>query len=354
LLWPTVVRTSPREPLFHSGFPLVGPARLDGALCSLVTLGPDALAVVNPPERTAIAAPLEEACRDASPRPDGERGRVGRLVRLETAHGPVHGYVYPRRHATGLIVAFSGLGMPAAGWINQRFAETAALHGLATFAPARDEAARPIWFDPRREALRALDAAAQVASACAIEPPGNVAFVGISMGGLEALLANREALQRGYSARAAVLDPLLDVSLVADHLDSFWHPLAVDSVQAYFRRILTGRYGEDPPPAFREVLHRTASHREALTDPLVDTPPSWLCQAQRDAYAIFLSDTDPVLGDRQRDFARACGFPLRPAGVPGHTPLACRPALFEEMVQAIVTAPRVAARAESVVGASIQ
>ncbi len=336
-LWPSVVPASPRsgEPLFHAG------AGLDGALCSLVTLGPDATRVVSEPEGVDGAISVEEACQQE---PAGIRGqgRTAQLIRVSTALGHLYGYLFPLRGATGLVVAFSGLGMPPAGWINERFAEVGAKRGFATFAPVRDETARPIYFDPLREARRAIDAAGQIAAACRIGPPARLAFVGISLGGMEALLANRDALQRGMWTRAAVLDPVLDVRLATSNLDSFWHSFAVDSVQGYFRRILTERYHEDPPPTFHDVMGRTASHPEALTDIRSDAPSAWLCQvAQRKAYAIFLSDTDPALGDAQREFAISCGFPLRKALAPGHAPLACRLEIFEEMLGDLPEPPRI-------------
>lgn len=331
--WPTVVRTSPREPLFHSGFPLVGGARTDAALCSLATVGPEATLLVSPPEKTDGAVPLSEVCGKTSA--DAGRVQHAPLVEIETAHGTVYGFLFAREtYVKGVLVAFSGLGMPPAGWINQRFAAVSASHGYAVFAPVRDERARPIYFDPVREARRAIDAASRIRESCRFGPA--LGFLGISLGGLEALVANREASRRGMVTRAAVLDPVLDVQLVTDNLDSFWHGLAVDSMQAYFRRILAGRYQEWPPPSFRDVMDRTRTHADALTDLLRDQPSAWLCSADREVFAIFLSDTDPVLGHRQREFARACRFPLRAARAPGHTPLACRLELFEEMVAAAV------------------
>jgi hypothetical protein len=336
-LWPTVVPPSSGrgEPLFHSGFPLGEGARFDGALCSLLTLGPDATRVVSEPERLEGAVSLEEACRHEPPGTEGRSGRTAQLVHLDTALGPLDGYLFALRPATGLVVAFTGLGMPPAGWVNQRFAEVGARQGLATFAPVRDEAARPISFDPLREARRAIEAARQIASACRISAPADLAFLGISLGGLEALLANREALRHGLSTRAAVLDPLLDVRLAAANLDTRQHSPTIESVQGFFRRILTGRYHEAPSASFGEVLSRTSSRPGALSDPRTDEPSAWLCKAGPEPYAIFLSDTDPVLGDAQRAFARSCGFPLRKAGVPGHTPLACRLEIFQEMVGAL-------------------
>ena len=207
--------------------------------------------------------------------------------------------------------------------------------GLTLFALVRDENARPIYFDPLREARRGIEAADQISHFCQVQLPGELSFLGISLGGMEALLANREALLEGKKSKTAVLDPLLDPELATDNLDSFWHSVSVDSMQSYFRRILSGRYGESPAPSFREVMYRVGSHPNASTKLAKDAPSAWLCEQQRDAYSLFVSDTDPVLGDSQREFARACGFPLLKAKVPGHTPLACRLEIFDEMLSAI-------------------
>ncbi len=338
-LWPTVVRTSPREPLFHSGFPLVGSARLDGALCSLATVGPEATLLVAPPERMEGAVSVEEACREELPVGPGQRGRVARLVQVGTELGPAYGYLFTVPAPAGMLIAFTGLGMPPAGWVNARFAELAARHGLLTFAPVRDESARPISFDPLREARRALEAAARIRAACQADGPTDLRFVGVSMGGLEALLANREAHRRGMASRAAALDPLLDPARAADHLDSFWHSVAADSMQAYFRRILSGRYGEPDSTSFTDVLSRAASGPGAATDLAVDAPSAWLCAARRGDYAVFISADDPVLGDSQADFLRACEFPYRHSGASGHVPLGCRLELFDEMLDAVRPRP---------------
>lgn len=334
-LWPTVVRTRPTEPLFRSSFPLVGGLRMDAAVCSLATIGPEATRVVSPPEPLSGAVSPEEACREGAIVSAAARGRPGMLVKTPTSLGEVYGYLYPAPSASGLLVAFSGLGMPPDGWINERFAQVGAKQGLVTFAPVRDESPRPIYFDPLREARRALEAAARVGEACRLGARTELRFVGISLGGLEALLANRESLASGRATRAAVLDPLMDVEHAVSNLDSYWHSLSVDMMQSYFRRILSGRFGEWPPPRFGEVLARVRSHPEALTNIEKDVPSAWLCGTDRAAYRILVSDTDPVLGDDQRGFARSCDFPLEPARAPGHTPLACRLELFDELVEAL-------------------
>ncbi len=332
--WPAIVRSDPKEPLFHASS-MAGDSSTDGAVCSLSTFGPDVVRMVSPPESTSVAIPLENACAQQIPTTRAQRGRAGQLVSITTTTGPVFGYLYNAPSATGVVVAFSGLGMPAGSWINERFAEVAALKGLLTFAPVRDEAARPIYFDPLREARRAIEAARQVVQSCHVATPGDIRFLGLSLGGLEALLAAREALQQGMSTHAVVLDPLLDAHLATDNLDSYWHSLAVDTMQAFFRRILSGRYGEWPTPSFRDVMARTRSHSDAMTDLDKDVPSAWLCGARREAYSIFLSEKDPVLGEKQRDFAASCGFPTLPARVPGHVPLACRLELFDEMTDAL-------------------
>ncbi len=333
-LWPPIVRTSPQDRLFHASW-VAGGSSTEGALCSLATIGAEATRLVNPPEPTSGAIPLELACKLEDPALGAQHGRIGQLVSVTTEAGPQYGYLFITPFASGLVVAFSGMGMPAAGWINARFAELGAQKGLITFAPVRDEAARPIYFDPLREAKRAIEAAKQIAQACHIAAPADISFVGISLGGLEALLANREALQQGMATRAAVLDPVLDVEKVTDNLDSYWHSFAVDTMQAFFRRILSGRYGEWPTPSFRDVMNRIRSQSDAITNLDRDAPSAWLCGAKRDAYSIFLSDKDPVLGEAQREFALSCAFPIRPARVPGHTPFACRLELFQEMIDAL-------------------
>jgi hypothetical protein len=324
-IWPTVVRPSPDDPLFHSGFPLEGPARLDAALCSLATVGPDATSLVTPPASMAGAVDLGFACDLPAPAFTTGHGRQGQLVHLP---GDIYGYLYRVEGSTGIAVAFAGLGMPSGGWINEKFAELAAARGLTLFALIRTEP-RPIFFDPLLEARRGIEAAALIEARCSISTGDQLRFLGVSLGGMEALLANREALKLRKHAKVAVLDPLMDPLLATDNLDSFWHSVSVDSMQKYFRRILAGRYGEDPPPSFKEVLNRTGAG--AATKLSLDAPNAWLCKEPRPAYAIFVSDTDPVLGDEQRKFAYDCKFPLLPAHVPGHVPLACRMEIFDEM-----------------------
>jgi hypothetical protein len=333
--WPTIVRESPDEPLFRSGFPLMGVARIDGALCSLATVGPEATRLVSPPESLAGAVSPEAACAEPDSTHWGARGRSGILVRVETSLGPFFGYLYRVGAPVGIVVAFSGMGMPPYGWVNQEFAEQGAKRDLLMFAAIRDESSHPIVFDPLREALRAVEAIPKLRAACGVAAEEPVGFIGISLGGMEALLANREALAAGLRAKAAVLDPLLDPDLAASNLDSTWHSISVDSMQAYFRRILAGRYQERPPPSFHEVLNRVSTVHTTSTVLTRDAPSKWLCQAPRDAYSIFLSETDPVLGDAQREFAKRCDWPLKPAGVPGHTPLACNLDLFESMIKAV-------------------
>jgi hypothetical protein len=250
----------------------------------------------------------------------------------ERESGGVEGYLYPAPGARGLLVAFSGLGMPAAGWVNERFAELAARRGFATFAPVRDESARPIVFDPLREARRALRGALKIQERCGMREP-LIAFIGVSMGGMEALLANQEARVARLATHAAVLDPLLDPPAVTDHLDSFWHSFATDSMQAYFHRLLRGRYDEPASTSFRDLLNRSRPDSETIL--ARDAPRAWLCDADRGTNAVFLSEADPVLGEKQADFARRCGFPLRSARVKGHAGVACRLALFDELLDAL-------------------
>jgi hypothetical protein len=332
---PTVVRPSPDQFIFHSGFPLVGIFRTDGALCSLASVGPDVTRLPAPPEALPPARPLDEACRAALPAASSS-GRTGVLVHLETEAGPVDGYLYSLPEPQGVLVAFAGMAMPTDGWINQRFAEEAARRGLVTFAQVRaEDLSRPIEFDPAGEARRGVLAAGQLVAACLGGKEATVGFVGISMGGLEGLLAGREAGRRGLAAHTAVLDPVLDPDLVAKNLDSTFHGVAVDSMQDFFRRILLGRYAKEPTtPSFHEVLGRVGRGPKSQSKTVEDAPRAWLCSAPRDRFRVFLSTTDPVLGDEQRDFAVQCQAPLTQLDVPGHTPLACDLGIFGRMVEA--------------------
>jgi hypothetical protein len=152
------------------------------------------------------------------------------------------------------------------------------------------------------------------------------------MGGMEALLANREAAADGLPMRVAVLDPLLDPTAAAAHLDSFWHSLDTDAMQAYFGRILRGRYGEPASTTFGDLLSRSSAG--TVTVLARDAPRAWLCTVDPASYAVFVSDGDPVLGNGQASFARTCGFPVRRARTKGHVGLACRLELFEELLDA--------------------
>jgi hypothetical protein len=292
------------------------------------------VSALSPPEAPEGAVSVEQACAQEVPNTEGRRGRVGQLVEIPTMLGPVTGYLSATRPAAGLLIAFSGLGAPAWGWINERFAEEGARRGLVTFALIRNESARPMFFDPLREALRALQASEQIRAACLLDGPA--ALVGISMGGLEALLANREALRSGMASRVAALDPVLAPDRVAGHLDSFWHSMSTDVVQDLFRRIFTERYQEPGSPSFRRIMDRTRrefARGNALTDLDRDAPSAWICSEPPEGYAVFLSETDPVLGQDQRELVSPCPFRFLPAGEPGHTPLACAPELFERMIE---------------------
>src|SRR5260370_36128650 len=114
------------------------------------------------------------------------------------------------------------MGVGGVGGGSGRVGEAAARGGPIPLARIRAEAARPIYFDPLREARRAIGAAQQIGVACRSAAPQNIRFVGISLGGLEALLANRESLRQGLDTRVAALDPVLDVGRVTAHLDTSW------------------------------------------------------------------------------------------------------------------------------------
>lgn len=319
-----VVNSSPSRPMFTPAF------GLDAAMCSLASVGPDTTLLPAPPPAPGPALTAAAACaRPALPR--------GQLVEVPTSLGPVLGHLTLAPGATGLLLAFSGLAMPADGWVNRRFAERALPRGLATFAVVRREG-RPVVLDPLAEARRGLEAARTLRAACGLEASRPLAVVGISMGGLEALLTGREAQRAGLEARTAALDPVLDVGLAAAHLDGAGGGLADAAMGDYFRRILQGRWGEPPGTRFADLLHRLGPDAGTLTVPAADSPSAWLCGAPRERFAVLVSSADPVLGLDQREAVKGC-FALTGAQAPGHTPLACRLELFDELLDAAAGPP---------------
>jgi hypothetical protein len=333
--WPGMVRSSPHEPLFDSSFPLIGGASTDPALCSLATVGPEATVLVSPPPARDRAAQVSAVCVEPARQiAAAGSGRVGELVSVAGTEG----YLYRVPHARGILILYSGLAMPAGGWINERFAQAASPSGYATFALIRKEDDRPIYFDPVREARRGLEAAVALRGQCDVENEARIAAAGISMGGMEALIAAREGSKRNLDVQAAVLDPLLDPALAARHLDSFWHSISTDALQVYFRRILSGRYEEHGKPSFASVIERLRDHPDAQTSLPADAPSSWLCTSY-EKVTIFLSSYDPVLGMAQREFLRRCpGVAAVKLDVPGHTPLACRLEIFDDMLAKLTEA----------------
>ena len=105
-------------------------------------------------------------------------------------------------------------------------------------------------------------------------------------------------------------------------------------MQAFFHRILSGRYGEWPTPSFGDVINRVRSHADAVTDFDKDEPSVWLRGAKRDAYSIFFSDKDPLREKRSASSLSPVDSPLS-RRAPGHTPLACRLELFDEIIDTL-------------------
>ncbi len=334
------------EPLFEPGWFLRGPFALEPALCSLATVGLDV--TVLPAELSPPRHPrgLEEACRAAAepiaPSSTGSRGEWVRLeaaaawaadpLRMEARQTEVLAVIHRAPEARGIAILFAGLAMPADSEVMRRFADAFARRGWLAAVVLRDDSIS--GFDPRWEAHRGLALARELGRVCTPgrEPP--LAFLGLSMGGLEALLAARDApaSTERAEARAVVLDPVLDSALVAAHLDGAFHDVSTDAMQTYFQRIMAGRY-RVAPVRFAEAIIR-APPTGQMTTPGKDEPSTWLCQGPVDRYAVFLSRTDPVLGDAQRAGLEAQGFRFRRTEAAGHIPLACDLSLFETMVDA--------------------
>jgi hypothetical protein len=347
---PRAVSPDLSEPVFASGWLLRGSLSLEPGLCSLATVGLDVTvlpAELPPPENTR---PVAVACRDAVapllPSSTGSAGEWIRLdggtawaeepVRVDARQADVLAVLHRVPEPRGIAILFAGLAMPADTEVMRRFADGLARRGWLSAIVLRDDSIS--GFDPRWEAHRGLALARELRRLCTARREPAIAFLGVSMGGLEALLAGRDAPASLGPAdvRVAVLDPVLDFRAVAAHLDSFF-PVSTDTMQTYFQRIMAGRY-RVAPVKFASALSRVPPTRR-LTSLETDQPTRWLCDGPVDRYRVFLSRSDPVLGEAQRGSLEARGFPFRRTAAAGHVPLACDLSLFEEMVEAVTGSP---------------
>jgi len=348
---PRAVSPDLSEPVFASGWLLQGSLSLEPGFCSLATVGLDLTvlpAELPPPEN---ARPVGLACRDAVapllPSSTGSPGEWVRLdgatawaeepVRVDARQTDVLAVLYRVPEPRGIAILFAGLAMPADAEVMRRFADALARRGWLSAVVLRDDSIS--GFDPRWEAHRGLALARELRRLCAAGREPALAFLGVSMGGLEALLAGRDAPASLGPAdvRVAVLDPVLDFRAVASHLDSFFHDVSTDAMQTYFQRIMAGRY-RVAPVRFADVLTRVPPSGR-MTSLERDEPTRWLCEGPVERYRVFLSRLDPVLGDAQRASLEERGFPFRRTAAAGHVPLACDLSLFDAMVEAATGPP---------------
>ncbi len=236
----------------------------------------------------------------------------------------------------GIAMLFAGLAMPADSEVMRRFADAFARRGWMSAVVLRDDSIS--GFDPRGR--RTAGSPCPGSSSGSVRRAGGagLAFLGLSMGGLEALLAARDApatLERG-EARVAVLDPVLDFDRVVVHLDGTFHDISTDAMQTYFQRIMAGRY-RMAPVRFADVIAR-APPTGRMTSLKEDAPTRWLCDGAVDRSTVFLSRTDPVLGNAQREALEQQGFPFQRTEAAGHVPLACDLSLFVRMVDSATEA----------------
>jgi|GEM_PF-3401591 len=347
---PRAVSPDLSERVFEAGWLLHGSLSLEPALCTLATAGLDVTVLPSklPPPRETLV--LDEACHGpALPLGSASTGTPGQWVRLDGATAwaldplrlearltDVLAVLYRVPGPRGIAVLFAGMTMPADSEVMRRLADALARRGWIAAVVLRDDSIS--GFDPRWEAHRGLALARELQRSCTPGATLALAFLGLSMGGLEALLAARDApgtLDR--DASAAVLDPVLDFSRVAENLDGSFHDISTDAMQTYFQRIMAGRYGV-APVSFAETLERVPPSGR-LTSLQNDAPARWLCDGPVDRYTVFLSRMDPVLGNAQREALEQRGFPFQRTEAAGHIPFACDLSLFDRMVTAATEAP---------------
>lgn len=348
---PRAISPDLQERVFEPGWLLRGSLSLEPALCTLATVGLDVTVLPSELPAPLHTRGLEDACHSpadpGTPFSTGVRGEWVRLsgaaawardpLRLEARQTDVVAVLYRVPEPRGIAVLFTGLAMPADSELMRRFADALAGRGWMAAVVFRDDSISA--FDPRWEAHRGLALARELARLCTPGRTPALAFLGVSMGGMEALLAARDApetLARG-DARAAVLDPVLDFDRVAANLDGQFHDVSTDAMQTYFQRIMAGRY-RVAPVRFVDTIER-APPTGRLTSLKKDAPAGWLCDGPVDRYTVFLSSSDPVLGNAQREALVRRGFPFQWTEAVGHIPLACDLSLFERMVDSATAAP---------------
>lgn len=349
---PRAVSPDLTEPVFEPGWLLRGSLSVEPGLCTLATVGLDVTVLPSELPLPGQTRLLDEACRGpAPPLGSASTGTPGEWVRLEgaTAWAPdplrvetrltdvlavLHRVPRPR----GIAVLFAGLAMPADAEVMRRLADALARREWIAAVVLRDDSIS--GFDPRWEAHRGLALARELQRSCTPGAAPPLAFLGLSMGGLEALLAARDApVTLGRDARAAVLDPVLDFARVARNLDGSFHDVSTDAVQTYFQRIMAGRY-RVAPVRFAEILERVPPGGR-LTSLERDAPARWLCDGPVDRFTVLLSRMDPVLGNAQREALEQRGFPFQRTAAAGHIPFACDLSLFGRLVAAATEAPAV-------------
>lgn len=353
---PRAVSPDLEQRVFDPGWLLRGSLSLEPALCTLATVGLDVTVLPSELPPPLDTRGLEDACSaPVAPSPPSSTGIRGEWVKLAGAtawaHDPLRlkarqtdvlATLYRVPEPRGIAVLFTGLAMPADSDVMRRFADALARRGWMSAVVLRDDSIS--GFDPRWEAHRGLALSRELERVCTPGRTPGLAFLGLSMGGLEALLAARDApatLERG-DARVAVLDPVLDFHLVAAHLDSTFHDISTDAMQTYFQRIMAGRY-RVAPVRFADAIER-APPTGRMTSLKEDAPASWLCDGTVDRSTVFLSSIDPVLGNAQREALEQRGFPFQRTEAAGHIPLACDLSLFVRMADSATEAPAPATR----------
>ncbi len=266
---PRAVSPDLSEPLFEPGWLLRGTLSLEPALCSLATVGLDVTVLPRELPPPEHTRGLAEACRDA---------------------------------AEALAPSSTG---SRGEWVHVGGAEA--------------WAADPLRLETRRTDVLAV-----------LHRPPAPRGIAILFTGL-AMPADSEVFRRfadGFVRRGWIA--VLDFVRVGAHLDGAFHDISTDAMQTYFQRIMAGRYGV-APVRFQRTLQR-APPTGRMTSLDTDVPSAWLCQGPVERTAVFLSRTDPVLGDAQRSALEAQGFPFQRTPAAGHIPLACDLSLFDLLV----------------------
>lgn len=322
--------------------PIVINPLAQAASCTMLAMGSDLVNAPVPSVSRPPGARLEQlAChggpaRERHPSSDfhpPERGSMWVAFDGDRALVTTPDTSPPR----GVVVVFAGLSMSPEAPILRDLADRLADRGFIVARKLRHEtvdgvAPRKLRLDPVSEARGGISLGRQLADRCETK---HVEFVGMSLGGAEALIAAREA-----PGPTVVIDPLIDLEATVQWLrgGDLRHPKKILSLSRevmleFFRLVIHGRYG-----VAGTLGDALANADLGETVRSRDMPHAWLSGVStewREGMRVFLSAWDPVLGDKGRELLDP--NVIRRIAIEGHIPIYCDRDSMRRVVDAVAS-----------------